>query len=163
SLLKPLPTGGIAGITFSTVYQNLTTPPTSQGFAFTNPNYKPKLQFQLEQPLLQGYGVEINQLRDNHPGSILTPFSNTSRVEGILITRIRLEEERLDFERQIHTMLVNVEAAYWNLYASYWGLYSREQAMRQAFEAWKINKARYEAGRISIEDFAQTRGQYELF
>jgi len=74
-----------------------------------------------------------------------------------------LEEERLDFERQIHVMLVNVEAAYWNLYSSYWALYSREQALRQAFEAWKINKARYEAGRISIEDFAQTRGQFELF
>jgi len=69
----------------------------------------------------------------------------------------------LDFERQIHGMLVNVETAYWNLYSSYWALYSREQALRQAFEAWKINKARYEAGRISIEDFAQTRGQFELF
>ena len=80
-----------------------------------------------------------------------------------MITRIRLDEERLDFERQIHIMLVNVETAYWNLYSSYWALYSREQAMRQAFEAWKINKARYEAGRISIEDLAQTRGQYELF
>jgi outer membrane protein TolC len=163
-LFKPLPTGGIAGITFNTTYTNLTTPPS--GFITVNPRYEPKLQFQFEQPLLQGYGVEINQLRDNHPNSILSPNLNLALqhpVEGILITRIRLDEERLEFERQIHQMLVNVETAYWNLYASYWALYSREQAMRQAFEAWKINKARYEAGRISIEDFAQTRGQYELF
>jgi outer membrane protein TolC len=35
--------------------------------------------------------------------------------------------------------------------------------MRQAYEAWKINLARYNAGRASIADLAQTRGQYELF
>ena len=58
--------------------------------------HRNRIQFQFEQPLLQGYGVEINQLRTTHPGSILTPFSTASRVEGILITRIRLEEERLD-------------------------------------------------------------------
>src|SRR5439155_16276853 len=108
SLLKPLPTGGVAGITFNTTYTNLTQPPTALGFQFQNPAYTPKLQFQFEQPLLQGYGVEINQLRTSHPGSILTPFNTASRVEGILITRIRLDEERLDFERQIHIMLVNV-------------------------------------------------------
>ena len=57
SLLKPLPTGGVAGITFSTDYQD-----TNQA-ARVNPSYRPTLQFQFEQPLLQGFGVEINQLR----------------------------------------------------------------------------------------------------
>src|SRR6266851_5143577 len=33
SLLKPLPTGGVAGITFNTTYQNLTVPPAN--FQFT--------------------------------------------------------------------------------------------------------------------------------
>jgi outer membrane protein TolC len=162
-IIKPLPTGGVADITFSTTYTNLTQPPTSSGFSFLNPVYAPKLQFQFEQPLLQGYGVEINQLRATHPGSVLTPFPTGGRVEGILITRIRYDEERIEFERQVQIMLVNVETAYWNLYGSYWTLYSREQAMRQAFEAWKINNARFEAGRIPIQDLSQTRGQYEQF
>ena len=35
--------------------------------------------------------------------------------------------------------------------------------MRQAFEAWRINQARFQAGRIAIQDLAQSRGQYELF
>jgi outer membrane protein TolC len=161
ALLKPLPTGGVSGITFSTQYQNLTHPPT--GFTLLNPAYTPQLQFQFEQPLLQGFGIEINQLRTSHPGSILTPFPVSGRVAGILITRLRFDEQRAEFERRVHLMLRNVEIAYWNLYNAYWTLYSREQAMRQAYEAWKINKARYEAGRISIQDFAQTRQQYELF
>src|SRR5262249_53280807 len=38
-----------------------------------------------------------------------------------------------------------------------------EQAMRQAYESWRIAKARFDAGRIDITDFAQTRGQYEDF
>jgi outer membrane protein TolC len=159
SLLKPLPTGGVAGITFRTAYTDLSQPPPG----ITNPVYRPTLQFQFEQPLLQGFGVEINQLRSTHPGSVLTPFPTGGRVEGILITRLRFDEARAEFERNVNTMLLNVEVAYWNLYGSYWNLYSREQALRQSFEAWKINKERFDVGRISIEDVAQTRGQYELF
>jgi outer membrane protein TolC len=161
TLLKPLPTGGVAGITFSTQYQNLTNPPT--GFNLINPAYTPQLQFAFEQPLLQGFGVEINQLRSQHPNSILTPFASTVRSEGILITRVKFDQSRIDFERQIAFMLLNVETAYWNLYRDYWALYSREQGLRQAFEAWKINKLRYEAGKVATQDLAQSRGQYESF
>jgi outer membrane protein TolC len=157
TLLKPLPTGGVAGLTFNTAYTftNLQ--------ARVNPSYRPALVFNFEQPLLQGYGVEINQLRASHPGSIANPFPTGGRVEGVLITRLRFDQQRAEFERVVHYMIVNVEVAYWNLYGSYWNLYSREQALRQAYEAWKINKARYEAGRIPIQDYAQTRQQYELF
>lgn len=157
ALLKPLPTGGVAGITFRTDYENTNLP------ARVNPSYRPLVQFQFEQPLLQGFGVEINQLRSAHPGSILTPFQTGARTEGIVITRIRFDQQRAEFERQVHIMLVNVEVAYWNLYGSYWNLYSREQAQRQSYEAWKINRERYDFGRIGIQDLAQTRAQYELF
>src|SRR4051794_35674806 len=52
TLLKPLATGGVAGVTFQVPYQfsNLTRTPV-------NPSYRPSLQFQFEQPLMQGYGV----------------------------------------------------------------------------------------------------------
>jgi outer membrane protein TolC len=159
SVTKPLPTGGVANITFQVQHTFLNEPPPD----ILNPVYRPRLQFAFEQPLLQGYGVEINQLRTTHPGSIVNPFPTGGRVEGILIARLRFDQQRAEFERNVHIMLVNVEVAYWNLYGSYWNLYSREQALRQAFEAWKINKERYEAGRIAVTDFAQTRGQYELF
>jgi outer membrane protein TolC len=161
-LLKPLPTGGVAGITFNTAYQYAHNLPSTTNPA-TNPSYRPSLQFQFEQPLLQGYGVEINQLRATHPGSVLTPFNTGGRVEGIVITRLRFDQSRAEFERNVQFMVTNVEVAYWNLYGAYWNLYSREQALRQAYEAWRINKSRYESGRIAIQDFAQTRQQYELF
>src|SRR5690606_21915841 len=60
-IFKPLPAGGTAGITFSVPYQFTNLP------ARVNPSYRPSLQFALDQPLLQGFGVEINQLRNIHP------------------------------------------------------------------------------------------------
>src|SRR5205823_4465530 len=107
---------------------------------------------------LQGFGVEINEVRPSHPGSLLTSFSNPSRTEGILITRLHFDQQRAEFERQVTHLLLNVETAYWNLYGAYWNLYSREQALRQAYETWRIGKAFFEAGRLPIAEFAQPRG-----
>lgn len=170
-LLKPLPTGGVAGITWITEYTFVTDPPVNVAlpgggminFLTVNPQYRPRLQFQFEQPLLQNFGAEINQLRATHPGSLLTPFQTASRTEGILITRLRFNQARAEFERNVNILLLNVETAYWNLYGAYWTLFAREQALRQAFEAWRINMTRAELGQVTVEDLAQARQQYEQF
>jgi outer membrane protein TolC len=157
-LVKPLPTGGVAGITFTTTYTQ--TDPRSA----INPAYQPDLQFVFEQPLLQGFGVEINQLRDTHPGSLLLPFATGGQAEGVLITRLRFDQERTEFERQVTFLLLNVEGAYWNLYGAYYQLYSREEGMRYAFEAWRLTKLGLEqGGRAAAQDLAQARLQYEQF
>jgi outer membrane protein TolC len=160
-ILKPLPSGGVAGITFSTAYQftNLQ--------ARVNPSYRPTLQFGFEQPLLQGFGDEINQIRQAHPGSLLIfPGALTNlapTAEGILVTRIRFDEERTEFERNVQLMVANVEIAYWNLYFGYWNLYAQEQALRFAYESWRITKAKYDGGTAALDQLAQARGQYESF
>jgi hypothetical protein len=177
---KPLSTGGVAGITFTTPYTFTNLP------SRLNPFYQPSLQFTFEQPLLQGFGTEINQLRAFHPGSILpisppnslTPppasqflpynFNNLSGVglglpPGILIARIRFNQNRAEFERNVNQMLLNVENAYWNLYGSYYQLYSREQGLRFAYETWKITGAQFKVGRVSRAALAQAEGQYNLF
>jgi outer membrane protein TolC len=177
---KPLPTGGVAGITFTVPYTTTNLP------ARLNPFYQPSLQFTFEQPLLQGFGTEINQLRAFHPGSILPisapnsllpppaatylpyNFNNLSGVglglpPGILIARIRFNQNRGEFERNVNQMLLNVETAYWNLYGSYYQLYSREQGLRFAYETWKITGAQYRVGRVSRAALAQAEGQYNLF
>jgi outer membrane protein TolC len=157
ALIKPLPTGGVAGITFAITRQR--SSPTSA----ISPAIQPSIQFTFEQPLLQGFGEEINQLRETHPGSILTPFSTASAVEGILITRIRLDQQRAEFERTVNYLLLNVEAAYWNLYGAYYQLYSREEGMRYAYESWRLTKELFDTGRASIQTLEQIRVQYEQF
>ena len=84
-------------------------------------------------------------------------------AEGILITRLNFDQQRVEFEKNVHFMLLNVETAYWNLYDAYWTLYAQEAALRQAFEAWKITRLKFEAGKAATQDLAQSRQQYELF
>lgn len=158
-VLKPLASGGVAGITFKTDYQFTNLP------ARVNPSYRPNLQFQFEQPLLRDFGTEINQLRAGGVNSLISPgiLNATTASDGILITRLRYDQSRAELERIVAVLLLNAETAYWNLYGSYWALYAREQAMRQGYEAWRISKARLDAGRVTLADVAQTRGQFELF
>jgi outer membrane protein TolC len=164
-IYKALPTGGVTGLTFNTDYTLLAqTQNLNQNL--TNPAYRPRLQAIFEQPLLQNFGVEINQLTTNLPTSTLIPGfrpSGGTRTEGILITRLRFDQARTEFERQVNFMLLNVEYAYWNLYGAYYGLYSREQGLRQALVSWQVNKTRFEVGQIAQQDLEQTRAQYELF
>ena len=160
-----MPTGGVAGITYGTDYTLLNQTQALQG-PITNPAYRPRLQAIFEQPLLQNFGVEINQLSNTLPSSTLIPQfrpAGGTRTEGILITRLRFDQSRAEFERQLNFMMLNVEYAYWNLYGAYYGLYSREQGLRQALVSWQVNKTRYDVGQIAQQDLEQTRAQYELF
>src|SRR5438067_1165242 len=111
-IYKPLPTGGVAGITLSTQYTFLTTPPNNfAGVQIVNPSYRPRAQFLFEQPLLQNFGVEINQITTAVPTSSLVPgglrASGGTRTEGILISRIRFDQQRAEFERNVNFMLLN--------------------------------------------------------
>ncbi|MBV9121818.1 MAG: TolC family protein, partial [Planctomycetes bacterium] len=168
-LVKPLPTGGIAGITFRTDYQDFHNPfgtPSPLPFipGFINTTYRPAVDFTLEQPLLRGAGVPINQVRDNIPGSLLDPYlPGGPRVPGILLARIAHDEAQTEFERRVHALLFAVEEAYWQLYCAYWDLYSRETGMKQAQAAWQTAKARAALGGASPEDLAQIEEQFHSF
>jgi outer membrane protein TolC len=155
SLEKPLPTGGTAGITFNLASQ-WNTPQSP-----INPAVQPSIQFIFEQPLLQGFGDEINQLLPAHPGSRLMPFATGNTGEGILITRLRLDQQQVEFERNVNYLLLNVEAAYWNLFGAYYQLYSREEAMRYAYEVWRLTKDGFDQRRLAIQNLEQDRLLYE--
>jgi len=156
-LVKPLPTGGLAGISFQTNYELSNFPLGVQ------PAYRPVLSFTLEQPLLQGAGVAINQLRDLHPGGLLTPFLPSARVPGILLARITFNQSKAEFERQVQDLVFAVEEAYWQLYAAYWDLYAREIALLQTLSLWQIVQDRFEAGRVDAGTKAQTESQVQNF
>ncbi len=155
-LVKPLPTGGLAGISFATDYE------LSNLSSRVNPAYRPVLQFSFEQPLFQGAGVGINRLRSTHPGGVLTPISVGGRVPGILLARISHDQTQAEFERQVMDLLFAVERAYWQLYFAYWDLYTRETAMLQAYEAWRIEQRRFKEG-SKVQDLAQAEAQFHDF
>jgi outer membrane protein TolC len=90
-------------------------------------------------------------------------LSLAKAVRLALEHQVKDSGDSLDREQKEAAVLLNVEFAYWNLYGSYWTLYSREQALRWAYELFKITRARYEAGRSTAADFVEARGQYELF
>ncbi len=164
TLAKPLPTGGVAGITTSVDYSKFSQNAANQT-QLVNPNYTPRVQFTVEQPLLRLFGVEANQLSSQHPGSLLLPGTQPTGggTEGILIARLRIDQNRANFDVQINYMLVNVEAAYWNLYAAYYNLYAQEEGLRQAFEGLRFTKLRVDLGGAPPQDEDQIRAQFHRF
>lgn len=166
TLAKPLPTGGVAGITTSVNYQHLSNPPPANtGFVSLSTSYSPRVQFVFEQPLLQGFGVEANQLLANHPGSLLIQgFRSTGQgTEGILISRVRADQAREQFNQRVNDQLANVEVAYWNLYAAYYNLYAREEGLKAAFAALDFNRPRVEQGVEEPQLLPQLEQQYFAF
>jgi outer membrane protein TolC len=159
-LLKPLPTGGVAGVFATDNYAWQPGLPPSQ---FVNPGYRPMAGIVFEQPLLRGAGVAINQLLDSHPGGYRNPFPTNNRVPGIMLTRIAKVKSQLEFERRIHELVFKVEEAYWGLYAAYWELYSRENGMKQAHRAWLSAKNKQAAGGLGDADVAMIEEQYHFF
>jgi outer membrane protein TolC len=165
TLAKPLPTGGVAGISYGTSYQLLSNPPTV--FPLVNPSYTTSLQVGFEQPLLRGYGVDINEVLPGFPAALLFPGVNSRKAagapEGILITRLRFDQQRAEFQRSIHFQVLNVEAAYWNLYGAYMTLYAAEEGLRQSHAAWMIIKRQVESGSKDNAQLSLARAQYENF
>lgn len=166
TLAKPLPTGGMAGITLSMNYLNLASAPTNSQFVSLSTSYTPRVQFIFEQPLLQGFGIEANQLLSSHPGSVLISGlrpSGGSGSEGILVTRVRTEQAKSQFDSQVNQLLFNVEQAYWNLYAAYYAKYAQEVGLEQAFELYAKLKNRVERGLGAPYLTVQAEAQYWLF
>lgn len=167
TLAKPLPTGGVAGITTSINYLSLSNPPpVSSGFVALSTSYTPRVQFVFEQPLLQGFGVEANQLLNTQASSLLIQgFRTTGQgTEGILIARMRQEQARTQFDVVLNQLLVNVEVAYWNLYAEYANLAAQQDGLLAAFDALVYIRERDIAGvEVVRTQLPLYEGQYHQF
>lgn len=184
SIVKPLESGGFVHTSLDTTYQMLNNPPAG-AFGVLNPSYTTRFIIGFEQPLLQNFGSDINQLLNRPPqvfGSTLpgsaatvlnqtylatlqqqTSFVNEGTVDGVLITRLRFNLSRAEFERQINNLVLNVEVAYWKLYEAYGELYTFEEALRIVHNGWLLMNEKFGAGRTKLAELAQLRGQYEEF
>src|ERR1043165_5318572 len=138
------------------------------------------MSFGIEQPLLKDFGVFINQLvpRLTTPtglaaDSIISQGIGQRQaagstfvdrnVEGILISRLRFDQARAEFERNIHILLTSAEVAYWNLYNKYGALYANEESLRIMHSVWQISHNRYLAGTIDPGEYRQITAQYQEF
>lgn len=178
SIIKGLASGGVVATSFTNNYRHLSNPPGGALTGVISPLYESRLDFGFEQPLWRDYGTEINQVLARFPGFTGTSAANAAAsynarqnsgnvlgvgTEGILISRIRVEQQRAEFERRVHNLLVNVEVAYWRLYQAYGRLYSFEEVMRIAHRSWLTNHAKFVAGTIGPANYYPIRGQYEEF
>jgi outer membrane protein TolC len=174
--VKALPTGGTVGTSFETNYRFLDQPNVNQQ---PNQLYEARLRFGFEQPLLRNFGVELNEILNAFPTFNGTGISTqgaqafnqrqaaASNIglagEGILISRIRLDQQRAEFERRVQNLLLNVEVAYWRLYEAYGELYANEEILRIAHKSWVTNHAKFLAGTIGPANYYPIRAQYEEF
>ncbi|QDU59796.1 outer membrane channel protein [Planctomycetes bacterium Pan216] len=133
--------GGLSTVGYGADYQ-FQLPNTA--FQTINPFWRSRFTVALEQPVLQGAGVEFNRA-------------------PILIARASYEQQIRNFDRDVRTLLRDVEISYWQLYFTYQDLYSREVGMKQALATWQKEKNKQEVGVGAIPDVAQAREQYEFF
>lgn len=160
SLFKRLPTGALAGVQFITdAERNYLVDNNS----VINPAVRPRMDLFFEQPLLQGSGLLINQLRDFAPVGYRRNYPDNGKAPGILLVRITHKQTQLEFERQVHELIFRVEEAYWKLQSAYWNFYASDNGMKQALSAWQVAKARFDAGGIGIEDLAMMEEQLHFF
>lgn len=140
-LAKRNATGGVTTLSYNLSYDR--QQPASS-FLLINPSWGTDLNLSIEQPLLQGAGVEFNRA-------------------PILIARAQHEQSIKEFELSVHTLLRDVEQTYWQLHFAYQDLFSRETGMRQALATWQKEKNKEEVGTSATPDVAQAREQYEFF
>lgn len=138
---KRLATGGIARVNYSLGYNNIN--PVNV-FTAVNPAWQSSVNLTMQQPILQGAGVEFNRA-------------------PILIARAIYEQTLKDFQTQVNTLLRDVEIAYWQLTFTYYDLDSRQKGMEQALATWQKEKNKFEVGTGSKPDVAQAREQFEFF
>jgi outer membrane protein TolC len=111
----------------------------------------------IEQPLLQGGGVNWNR--------IAGPEGQPGNFNGVMISRIRSDIRLADFEAGVRNLVNDVELAYWNLYFSYRNLDAARAGRDSALATWQKIYAFFSAGdaRGNAESLAQAKEQYYLF
>ncbi len=182
TLIKPFATGGVANVSFLANYTNLNNPPTGVN-SVLNPNYTLRTSVGFEQPLWKDWGVDVNQLLPRFPGISGSSFNSSNAAaafnthqgtvssqanfnsEGILISRLRFDQARAEFERNVNTLILNTEVAYWNLYNKFGQLYSFEENLRVMHKTWQESYNLYKAGseKMPPPQYFQVLGQYEEF
>lgn len=112
-------------------------------------------QFEIRQPLMRGSGVQINR--------IAGPNAQPGLYNGVLIARIRSDQNLADFEAGLRDLVRDVERNYWELYYAYRELDTRLAARDATRAIWENRQLVLEAGKLRPDEEAQARQQYYQF
>ncbi len=132
SLGQLLPTGGTVGIGFTD-----TRSTTNSSFYFLNPAYSAGLNFSLTQPLLAGFGTDVNRA-------------------GIEVARRNRDISRVQFEQIVTTTVQAVENAYWNLEYTIDNLQVKKDALKLAQDLLDQTRTRVRIGTSAPIDIIQS-------
>jgi outer membrane protein TolC len=127
-----LPTGGNFNVGFGALRQE-----TNSAFYFLNPSYDSDFYLGLSQPLLRGFGVDVNRT-------------------GIEVARRSGEISRLEFERIVIGTLQAVESAYWNLVYQRENLKVTERSLSLANDLLQQTQTRVRIGTSAPIDIVQS-------
>lgn len=110
---------------------------TNSSFYFLNPSYSSGFSLGLSQPLLRGFGTDVNRA-------------------GIEVARRNRDISRLAFERIVITTLQQVESAYWNLVYRIDNLAVKQQSLKLAQDLLDQTRTRVRIGTAAPIDIVQS-------
>jgi len=129
----PVITGGSYGI-----FLNSSRSKINSSFQTLNPAYRAGLTFSLNQPLLEGFGPEINRA-------------------SITIAKNNQDISSLGLKSQLIWTLSEVQKSYWELVFALENLKVQQLALKQAEDLLNINRRFKEEGMANISDILQAQ------
>jgi outer membrane protein TolC len=110
---------------------------TNSGYYYVNPSYGSGLFLSLTQPLLRGFGTDVNR-------------------QGIEVARRNHDISRLQFEQIVIATLQQVETGYWNLVYAIDNLKVKEQSLKLAQDLLDQTRTRVRIGTSAPIDIVQS-------
>ncbi|MBN1938874.1 MAG: TolC family protein [Candidatus Aminicenantes bacterium] len=125
SITQPLPTGGQLSASVSSYRSE-----SNRSFQTINPRFGSTLSFSFSQPLLRGFGLELNR-------------------RSIVIARNNLQISETQFESVLLDLVYRVESAYWSLVFAVESLNVHRQSLDLARDLLTKNRREVEVGTIA--------------
>ena len=110
---------------------------TNSSFYYLNPSYGSGFSLSLTQPLLRGFGTDVNR-------------------QGIEVARRNRDISRLQFEQIVIATLQQVETAYWSLVYAIDNLKVKEQSLKLAQDLLDQTRTRVRIGTSAPIDIVQS-------
>src|SRR5580698_5258956 len=128
-------TGGSLTISYGDHYLNENAP-----LDVLNPSVAPALSFSVQQNLLQGLGIRLNE-------------------RNITVARMNLADSDLNFKTQVSGVVVNVLNTYYSLVGNYEDLRAKQSALDTARKFFDESKRRFDLGALAQLDVTTAENQ----